>query len=149
MELNALIPMINILMIEDNPGDTRLAMEAFKAAKLVNDVYWVEDGNAAMAFLRKEGRYTQASRPDLILLDLYLPGRNANLILADIKNNPEYKSIPVVLLMSTEIEEHLIIDYEFQPDRTMVKPLDLEQFISVILSIEDFGLMFVKGFKPH
>jgi two-component system, chemotaxis family, response regulator Rcp1 len=149
MELNALIPMINILMIEDNPGDARLAMEAFKAAKLVNDVYWVEDGNAAMAFLKKEGRYAQASRPDLILLDLYLPGRNASMILADLKNNPEYQSIPVVLLMSTEIEEHLIMNYEFQPDRTMVKPLDLEQFIAVILSIEDFGLMFVKGFKPH
>lgn len=147
-EADALVPMIKILLVEDNPGDTLLASEVFKEAKVVNDVYCIEDGNSALAFLRREGKYTQAARPDLILLDLFLPGKDGHEILIEIKKNPEFSAIPVVFLLSSEAEKNLIQTFDVQPDCTMIKPIDLEQFIATVVSIEDFGLLFVKGFKP-
>jgi len=142
------IPMSNgaveILLVEDNPGDVRLTLEAFREAKVCNTLHTVPDGVEAMAFLRKEDGYEKAPSPDLILLDLNLPRKDGREVLAELKEDVALKRIPVVVLTSSKAEQDIARSYELQASCYVTKPLDLDQFISVVKSIGDFWLAVVK-----
>lgn len=133
-----------ILLIEDNLGDIRLIKEAFKEGKIINRVSVVEDGEAAMAFLRREGPYAGAVRPDLILLDLNLPKKDGREVLAEIKADEDLKRIPVVILTTSQAEEDILRTYDLHANCYVAKPVDLEQFLAVVRSIEDYWLAIVK-----
>lgn len=133
-----------ILLIEDNLGDIRLIKEAFKEGKIINRVSVVEDGEAAMAFLRREGPYAGAVRPDLILLDLNLPKKDGREVLAEIKADEDLKRIPVVILTTSQAEEDILRTYDLHANCYVTKPVDLEQFLAVVRSIEDYWLAIVK-----
>ena len=135
---------VEILLVEDNPGDVRLTRESFKESKIHNNLYVVEDGVEAMAFLRREGQYTNAVRPDLILLDLNLPKRDGREVLAEIKDDPGLKRIPVVILTSSNSEEDIIKTYDLHANCYITKPINLEQFAKVVKSIKEFWLSMVK-----
>jgi chemotaxis family two-component system response regulator Rcp1 len=135
---------IEILLIEDNPGDARLALEAIREAKVHNNLTWVADGAEAMAYLRKEGKHGKVSRPDLILLDLNLPKKDGREVLAEIKADDRLKRIPVVVLTTSEAEEDVLKVYNLNANCYITKPVDLEQFIKVVKTIEDFWLTIVK-----
>jgi chemotaxis family two-component system response regulator Rcp1 len=135
---------IEILLVEDNPADIRLAQEAFKDAKVHNILYTVGDGAEAMAFLRREGKYADAARPDLILLDLNLPKKDGREVLAEIKNDEHLKLIPVVILTVSKDEEDILKTYKLHANCYITKPIDFEQFMKVVKSIEEFWLTIVK-----
>ena len=135
---------IDILLVEDNPGDSRLAMEALKESKLRNNLHIVTDGVEAMDFLYKRGKHEQVLRPDLILLDLNLPKKDGREVLAEIKSDPDLKRIPVVILTISKAEEDVLKTYNLHANCFITKPLDLNQFVTVIKSIEDFWLTIVK-----
>lgn len=135
---------VKILLVEDNPGDVRLTQEAFKENKVRNSLNVVEDGLEAMLFLHRVGKYANAPRPDLILLDLNLPKKDGREVLAEIKEDPNLKSIPVVVLTTSKAEEDIIKSYNLHANCYITKPVDLEQFITVVKSIEDFWLTIVK-----
>jgi len=134
---------VEILLVEDNPGDVRLAIEALKEAKVRNNLHVVEDGVEAMAFLRKEGQYTAVPRPDVVLLDLNLPKKDGREVLAEIKTDDNLKRIPVVILTVSKAEEDILKTYNLHANCYITKPLDLDQFLSVVKSIEDFWLTIV------
>lgn len=134
---------IEILMVEDNPGDVRLTIEALKEGKVRNNLTTVEDGEAAMKFLRRQGPYSKVPRPDLVLLDLNLPKKNGREVLAEIKDDPDLKRIPVVILTVSEAEQDIIKSYNLHANCYITKPVNLEQFIKVVRSIEDFWLSIV------
>lgn len=136
--------MVEILMVEDNPADIRLTKEAFKDAKVLNNMHIVVDGEEAMAFLRKEGKYPDAPRPDLILLDLNLPKKDGREVLAEIKKDPELKRIPIVVLTTSEDEKDIFKAYDLHVNAYVKKPVDLNQFIKVVEAVEDFWLTVVK-----
>jgi two-component system, chemotaxis family, response regulator Rcp1 len=135
---------IEILMVEDNEGDARLALEAMRDSKIKNTMHHVRDGDEAMAFLHKEGKYTDAPRPDLVLLDLNLPRKNGQEVLAEMKADMDLKRIPVVILTVSSDEADIIKTYNAHANCYVTKPLDLNQFIKVVKSIEDFWLTIVK-----
>lgn len=135
---------IEILLVEDNPGDVRLTMEAFKDGKVQNKLHIAKDGMEATAFLHREGKYADAPRPDLILLDLHLPKKDGYEVLAEIKEDPELKQIPVVILTSSKAEEDVLKTYNLHANCYITKPIDLEQFIMVVKSIRDFWFTIVK-----
>ncbi|MCX6135907.1 MAG: response regulator [Ignavibacteriales bacterium] len=135
---------IDILLVEDNPGDSRLAIEALKESKLRNNLHIVTDGMEAMDFLYKRGKYVQVPRPDLILLDLNLPKKDGREVLAEIKADPGLKRIPVVILTISKAEEDVLKTYNLHANCFITKPLDLSQFVTVVKSIEDFWLTIVK-----
>ncbi len=135
---------IDILLIEDNPGDVRLAREALQESKIQNDIHVVEDGRQAIAFLRKEGKYTDAPRPDLILLDLNLPWMDGREVLAEIKTDAELRRIPVVVLTVSEAEEDVLHSYDLHANCYLTKPIDMEQFVRLVHSIDSFWLSIVK-----
>ncbi len=135
---------VELLLIEDNQGDVRLTQEALKEAKIRNKLYVAGDGVEAMAYLHKEGKYAGASRPDLILLDLNLPKKSGREVLAEIKQDPDLKCIPVVILTSSSSEEDIIRSYKLHANAYITKPVDLEQFIVVVKSIDNFWLSIVK-----
>lgn len=135
---------IEILLVEDNPGDVRLTMEALKEAKVRNKLYVVTDGVAALAFLRGEGEYTDAPHPDLILLDLNLPKKDGHEVLAEIKQDSALKRIPVVVLTVSRTEEDILRSYDLHANCYITKPVDLDQFLKVVESIEDFWLTIVR-----
>jgi CheY-like chemotaxis protein len=135
---------IHILLIEDNPGDVRLVIESLKGSKIRNRMSVVADGEAAMAFLRRQGQYSDASRPDLILLDLNLPKKNGREVLAELKADPELRRIPVVIITSSSGDEDILAAYDNHANCYVTKPLDLKQFVKIIKSIEDFWLSIVK-----
>lgn len=135
---------IEILMVEDNPGDVRLTVEALKEGKVRNKLHVVEDGVEAMAFLRGEGEYADAPRPDLILLDLNLPRKDGREVLAEIKGDPNLRRIPVVVLTVSEANEDILKSYDLHANCYVTKPVDLDQFIVVVKSVEDFWLTIVK-----
>lgn len=135
---------IDILLVEDNPGDARLAKEALKDSKLKNNLHIAEDGIEAMEFLNKKGQFANAPRPDLILLDLNLPRKDGREVLADIKSDENLKRIPVVILTTSQAEEDIIKTYNLHANCFISKPIDLNQFIKVVKSIEDFWLTIVK-----
>jgi CheY-like chemotaxis protein len=135
---------IGILLVEDNPGDTRLAVEALKDSKVRNSLYVVGDGIEAMDFLYKRGKYSSSPRPDLILLDLNLPRKDGRQVLAEIKADPDLKRIPVVILTISKAEEDVLKTYNLHANCFITKPLDLGQFVKVVKSIEDFWLTIVR-----
>jgi len=135
---------IEILLVEDNPGDVRLTKEALKEGRFANLINVAVDGFEAMAFLRREGKYANASRPDLILLDLNLPKKNGREVLAEIKADSNLKSIPVVVLTSSQAEKDIVATYNLHANCYITKPVDFEQFICVVRSIEDFWFAVVK-----
>jgi two-component system, chemotaxis family, response regulator Rcp1 len=144
MTTNSNLKPIDILLVEDSPGDVRLTIEALKEGKILNNLSLAKDGVEAMAFLRKEGKYANATRPDLILLDLNLPKKNGQEVLAEIKNDINLKRIPVVILTISKMEEDILKTYENHANCYIVKPVDLDQFLGVVKSIEDFWLSIVK-----
>ncbi len=135
---------IDILLVEDNPGDVRLAEEALKESKVRNKLYVVEDGVKAMAFLRQQGAYASVPRPDLILLDLNLPRKSGREVLAEVKADEDLKRIPVVVLTVSKAEEDVVRCYNHHANCYITKPLDFNQFMEVTRSIEDFWLTIVK-----
>jgi len=135
---------VEILLVEDNPGDVRLTLEAMKENKVYINMHVVEDGERAMAFLRQQGQYADMPRPDLILLDLNLPKKDGRQVLAEIKSDPGLKRIPVVILTTSAAEEDILKTYDLHANCYVTKPVDLDQFIKVVRSIEEFWLSIVK-----
>jgi CheY-like chemotaxis protein len=140
---NYVLP-IEILLVEDNPADVRLTTEMLKEEKSYNNLHVVSDGVEAMAFLRKEGKYAKAVRPDLILLDLNLPKKDGREVLKEIKEDEDLKIIPVVVLTVSKAEEDILKSYKLHANCYITKPVDLKQFIIVAKSIQDFWLAIVK-----
>jgi len=134
---------IEILLVEDNPGDVRLTKEVLKEGKVMNVLNTVENGEEALAYLRRQGAYAQTTRPDLILLDLNLPRKSGQEVLAEIKDDPDLKRIPVVILTVSEAEQDIIKSYNLHANCYITKPVNLEQFMEVIKTIEDFWLTVV------
>ena len=135
---------IEILLVEDNSGDARLAREALRDAKVRNNLTWISDGAEALAFLRHEGKYLRAPRPDLILLDLNLPRKDGREVLTEIKADDKLKRIPVVVLTTSQAEEDVSHAYHLNANCFITKPVDLDQFLKVVKTIEDFWLTIVK-----
>jgi len=135
---------VEILLIEDNVGDARLAKEALSDAKVRNNLSWVADGVEGIAFLRREGSYANAPRPDLILLDLNLPRKDGREVLSEIKSDDKFKRIPVVILTTSQAEEDILRAYHLNANCYISKPVDLDQFMKVVKTIEDFWLTIVK-----
>jgi len=135
---------IDILLVEDNPGDVRLAREALKESKVYNNIFVVEDGVEAMDFLRRNGKYRGMPRPDLILLDLNLPRKSGREVLAEVKTDDSLKRIPVVVLTVSRDEEDILKAYNLHANCFVTKPIDFEQFVKITKSIEDFWLTIVK-----
>ena len=135
---------IKILLVEDNLGDVRLTIEAFKEGKVSNEISIVHDGVEALAFLRQDGQYAGAPRPDIVLLDLKLPKKDGYEVLAEIKQDPDLKRIPVVILSSSEAERDILETYYQHANCYITKPVDLERFITVVKSIENFWFNVVK-----
>ena len=138
---------IEILLVEDSPGDVRLTQEALRDAKVQNNLHIVTDGEDAIAFLRRTGSYTEVPRPDLILLDLNLPKKDGREILAEIKADASLQTIPVVVLTTSESEADILQSYQLHANCYITKPVDFEGFMKVIKSIEGFWLSIVK-FPP-
>jgi chemotaxis family two-component system response regulator Rcp1 len=135
---------IEILLVEDNPGDVRLTEEALRQGKVRNNLNVAADGVEAVAFLRRQGRYAHAPRPDLILLDLNLPKKDGREVLAEIKADVGLRKIPVVVLTTSQAEEDVFKAYGLNANCYVTKPVGLEQFVAVVNSIEDFWLTIVK-----
>src|SRR5262245_54629517 len=135
---------VEILLVEDNPGDARLAFETLREAKVSNNLTWVPNGIDAMAFLRREGRYASAARPDLVLLDLNLPRKDGREVLSEIKTDPHLRRIPVVILTTSQAEEDIFGAYQLNANSYITKPVDLEQFIRVVEAIDNFWLRMVE-----
>jgi CheY-like chemotaxis protein len=135
---------IEILLVEDNPGDARLALESLKESKVRNTLHWVRNGVEAMAFMRRQGRYTNEQRPDLVLLDLNMPKMDGRKVLAEVKSDSDLKRIPIVILTISKAEEDILKAYNLHANCFITKPLDLDQFFKVIRSIEDFWLTIVR-----
>ena len=135
---------IEILLVEDNAGDARLAQEALKDSKILNNVHVAEDGVDAMAFLHRQGKYEKSPRPDLVLLDLNLPKKDGRQVLSEIKSDEALKRMPVVILTTSKAEEDIVKSYDLHANCYITKPIDLEQFIKVVKSIEDFWLTVVR-----
>ncbi len=134
---------VDILLVEDSPADVRLTREALKEAKVLNELHVVQDGIEALAFLRKQGKYAGSPHPDLILLDLNLPKKDGREVLAEIKQDRDLKSIPVVVLTTSRAEEDVVRSYTLHANAYVTKPVDLAQFLSVIRSLEEFWLAVV------
>jgi chemotaxis family two-component system response regulator Rcp1 len=134
---------VEILLVEDNPGDERLTREALKEGKVYSNLHWVKDGVEAMEFLRRQGKHAGAPRPDIILLDLNLPKKDGREVLQDIKNDNELKRIPVVVLTTSKAEEDVLRTYNLHANCYVTKPVDLEKFIVVVKSIDVFWLTVV------
>jgi len=135
---------IEILLVEDSPGDARLTVEAIKEGKILNHLNLVRDGVEALDFLYRRGIYSQAALPDLILLDLNLPKKDGREVLAEIKADPRLKRIPVVILTTSKAEEDILKSYDLHANCYITKPVDLDQFMKVVKSIEEFWMTLVK-----
>ena len=135
---------IEILLVEDNPGDVRLTREALKEGKVRNHLSVAEDGAKAIEFLFRRGSYADAPRPDLILLDLNLPKKDGRQVLAEIKADASLRSIPVVVLTTSQADEDVVNAYDLHVNCYITKPIDLSQFLNVVKAIEDFWLTIVK-----
>ncbi|WP_342347616.1 response regulator [uncultured Nitrospira sp.] len=135
---------IEILLIEDNPADIRLTQEAFREARLHNTIHVAQDGVSAMAFIRQTAPFQHAPRPDLILLDLNLPKKDGREILKEIKSDPHTRTIPVVVLTTSEDEGDVLRSYDLHANAYLVKPIDVLRFITMIRSLESFWLSVVK-----
>jgi chemotaxis family two-component system response regulator Rcp1 len=139
---------IEILLVEDSPSDTELTVEALREAKMRNHLNTVEDGVQALAFLRRQGQFANAPRPDLIMLDLNLPRRDGREVLAEIKADQDLRTIPVVVLTTSRAEQDVLRAYNLHANCYITKPVDFEQFLDVVRSIESFWL-FVVTLPPN
>ena len=148
MSTDTLACPVDILLVEDNPGDVRLTRELLKESKIHNNLTVVDNGEDALVFLRRGAKYANATPPDLILLDLNLPRKNGAEVLASIKNDPALRRIPVVILTSSKAEEDIARAYDLHANCYVSKPVGLEQFAAVVKSIDDFWLSIVK-LPPH
>ncbi|MBW3542825.1 MAG: response regulator [Planctomycetes bacterium] len=135
---------IEILLVEDNRDEASLTMETLSEGRVRNRVSLVEDGVDAITFLRREGRFANAPRPDLILLDLNLPRKNGREVLAEIKQDPGLKRIPVIILSSSSAQDDVLATYNLHANCYIAKPLDLDDFIAAVRKVEDFWIAFVK-----
>ena len=135
---------VKILLVEDNPGDVLLTKEALLEGKVYNELYVANDGLEALAFLRREDEHQDAPRPDVILLDLNMPRMDGRELLAEIKEDPSLKRIPVVILTTSTADEDILKTYELHANCYITKPVDLSQFIKVVQSVEDFWFSIVK-----
>jgi two-component system, chemotaxis family, response regulator Rcp1 len=135
---------VEILLVEDNPGDVRLTIEAFKEGKVSNRLQVVADGEEAMALLRRQGKYADAPRPDIIFLDLNLPKKDGREVLAEIKSDENLKIIPVVVLTTSKAEEDILDTYKHHANCYITKPLNMDQFLAAIQQTENFWLSIVK-----
>lgn len=138
------IKLIDILVVEDNPGDARLIMEVLKTNKIHNSLTIVSDGVEAMDFLNRRGEYHSSPRPDLIFLDLNLPRKDGREVLAELKNDENLKQIPVVVMTMSQAEEDILKSYSLHANCYVTKPIDLDQFVKVVESIEEFWFSLVK-----
>jgi two-component system, chemotaxis family, response regulator Rcp1 len=136
--------LIEILLVEDNPGDVDLTKEALQDAKIRNRLHVVDDGAKAVDFLYKRGEYVDAPRPDIVLLDLNLPKKDGRQVLEEIKADPELAEIPVVILTTSQAEEDILRSYQLHANCYITKPVDFKQFMHVVKAIEDFWLTVVK-----
>ena len=134
---------VEILLVEDNPGDERLTREALREGKVYHSLHWVKDGVEAMEFLQRRGKYAAAPRPDIILLDLNLPKKDGREVLEEIKSDQDLKRIPVVVLTTSKAEEDVLRTYNLHANCYVTKPVDLEKFIVVVKSIDVFWLTVV------
>lgn len=134
---------IDILLVEDNPGDVRLTKEALHAGKVYSNLHWARDGADALEFLRRQGKHASAPRPDIILLDLNLPKKDGREVLSTIKSDDAFKLIPVVILTTSSAEEDVLRSYELHANCYVTKPVDLDKFLQVIKSIDQFWLTIV------
>ncbi|MEU0938679.1 MULTISPECIES: response regulator [unclassified Embleya] len=135
---------IEVLLVEDDPGDVLMTREAFEDNKVRNSLHVVSDGVEAVAFLRREGEYADAPRPDLILLDLNLPRKDGREVLEEIKADEDLRRIPVVVLTTSEAEEDVLRSYHLHANAYVTKPVDFEQFINVVRHIDEFFVSVVK-----
>ena len=135
---------VEILLVEDNPGDVRLTLEAFKESRLDSNLHVVGDGEEALAFLRRESKYADMPCPDLILLDLNLPKKDGREVLAEIKADEHLRRIPVVILTTSQAEEDVLRTYDLHANCYITKPVHLNQFIEVVKSIEEFWLRIAR-----
>ena len=136
-------PPVEILLVEDNPGDVRLTKEALKEGKVYNNLHWAQDGVEALDFLKRRGKYANAPRPDIILLDLNLPKKDGRQVLSEIKQDDDLRYIPVVILTTSKAEEDVLKSYHLHANCYVTKPVDLEKFITVVQSIDRFWLTVV------
>jgi len=144
MDSTGAVRPIEILLIEDNPGDARLTQEALREGRVSNRLSEVRDGVEAMAFVRREPPYTDAPRPDLILLDLNLPRKDGREVLAELKADPRLRLIPVVVLTTSEAEQDILRTYELHGNCYITKPVDLDKFLHIVRAVENFWLAVVK-----
>ncbi|AEB47394.1 MULTISPECIES: response regulator [Micromonospora] len=135
---------IEVLLVEDDPGDVLMTREAFEEHKLRNRLNVVSDGAEALAYLRREGQYADAVLPDLILLDLNLPRRDGREVLEEIKNDEQFRRIPVVVLTTSQADEDILRSYQLHANAYVTKPVDFERFISVVRQIDEFFVSVVK-----
>lgn len=135
---------IEILLVEDNPGDVRLTREMLQEARVANTLRVVADGEQALDYLHRRGQFANVPRPDMVLLDLNLPKKNGQEVLAEIKAHPELRRIPVVVLTTSKAEEDILRSYDLHANCYVTKPVDLSQFMGVVKSIEDFWLTIVR-----
>ena len=136
--------LVQILLVEDNPGDVRLTREALKEAKFRNTVTVVGDGVEALAYLHQQGKYSAATRPHMIMLDLNMPRMDGREVLEAIKTDPDLRRIPVVVLTSSEAERDIARAYELHANCYVTKPVDIDHFLQVVKSIEEFWVEIVK-----
>jgi Response regulator containing a CheY-like receiver domain and an HTH DNA-binding domain len=134
---------VDILLVEDNPGDVRLTERAFEEAELANDIHVVTDGVEAMQFLRCEGEYADAARPDIVLLDLDLPKKSGEAVLDDVKTDPELREIPVVVLSSSDAESDVEETYDRHANAYLTKPVDFDGFVDIVRKIDAFWFSVV------
>ena len=138
------LDVVDVLLVEDDPGDVLMTKEAFEHYRIRNELHVVGDGEQAIRFLRRDGDYADAPRPGLILLDLNLPRRNGHEVLAELKSDPDLLTIPVVVLTTSQAEEDILRSYSLHANAYISKPVDFERFIDVVRQIDDFFLTLVK-----
>lgn len=139
---------IEVLLVEDDPGDVLMTQEAFADYKVANKLTVVTNGEDAIAFMRKTGKFADVPTPDLVLLDLNLPRRNGREVLREIKEDPELRSVPVVILTTSEADEDVLASYQLHANAYVRKPVDFDQFVSAVRAIDDFFITVVK-LPPH
>jgi len=135
---------VRILLVEDSPSDRALAMHALREARVSNELHTVADGEAAMAFLRRSGEYADAPRPDLMILDLNLPKKDGREVLADLKDDPELRAIPVIVLTTSAADEDVLAMYDLQAAGYVTKPVAFADFVAAVKGIEEFWLSLVR-----
>ena len=144
MKAEAMARPVEVLMVEDNPGDIRLTQISFKSFKIKNNLNVVENGEDAMLYLRKEGRFSGAVMPDLVLLDLNLPKKDGRTVLKEIKADEKLKHLPVVIMTSSDFDMDILKSYQLQASCYITKPAGFEEFMKILKSIDDFWLMIVQ-----